>query len=279
MQWIHETDFSDDDECTTNNEYLEQVHNYYIPYKLNKNNIISENNIENATRISGTMTPIQEIKNNMECSLPVAYRKRDTSKRHPIWVYENKVESTQIELFRTVLSRNDLITIKNRITTKLVNAREDLNTYIKTDEHESSEMTAQGEYAEGMQTSANDKCDHENSKNSFPKVTYLCEFLKEDDVTLFSYGTRVNYEARADQQVSKSSCNNEIQVCTSASTHRTTSSEPMKNIPNSSRSTNSYPVDSEGFQGTSEFAYMTTVGSTLYVRLTYDGHSTRSHRS
>ena len=40
-----ETEYSDDDECTLPDKHFQHIHNYYIPYKQNKNSHLSEINL------------------------------------------------------------------------------------------------------------------------------------------------------------------------------------------------------------------------------------------
>ena len=79
-----EGEFSDDENCPTNSNNFEQIHNYYIPYKLNRLDKKSEINLNIVTSTSEPSTDIEKVKNNMEYSLPAPYRKKDTSKRLPI---------------------------------------------------------------------------------------------------------------------------------------------------------------------------------------------------
>lgn len=94
-------------------------------------------------------------------------------------------------------------------------------------------MTAQDKYAEGMQTTSNDKNSPEKPEDYFPKMTYLCDFLKEDEIKIFSCGTCVLNEAHANKQVSNLIHHTDSPVCTNAETNSIDSNHPMKIIPNS----------------------------------------------
>ena len=69
----------------------------------------------------------------MEYSLPRAYRVRDIMKRHSMWVYKNKFDSSQIELFTSVLQKQDLSSVKDCIHTNLAFLRNELSHYIIMD--------------------------------------------------------------------------------------------------------------------------------------------------
>ena len=194
----------------------------------------------------------------MVYSLPRAYRRRDTSKRHPIWVYHNKFDSSQIELFKSVLQEQDLSAVKNSIHTILAFVRNELSHYIKINGPESSKMTVQVQHAEEMQIPDAESSVSEKSDGVLPKAMYICDFLTEDKIQLFSDGSRVIHDPRADA-VSTLSYKSDAGTNQNTITH--TLLAENKRTPDSINIKNTEPIDDPRIEDVHEFAYMTSVRS------------------
>ena len=85
-------------------------------------------------------------------------------------------------------------------------------------------------------------------------MTYICEFLEEDEIKLFSYGTRVNNEERVNQIVSDLFPFTESYARTNNCTNNTNSTDLIHLIPNSTETRDYDRVELRRPKDTYEYA-------------------------
>ena len=101
-------------------------------------------------------------------------------------------------------------------------------------------MTLQVQHAEEMQIPDAESSVSEKSDGVLPKAIYICDFLTEDKIQLFSDGSRVIHDPRADA-VSTLSCKSYVGRSHSTITHMLLTQN--KRTPDSINMKNTEPID------------------------------------